>query len=636
MNISYLFGDDFDSDFRKLDRKNHSWELRELDGIGDQLDLNEFSKRFFSKNTTTTADVSVDANANVDDINVLHYEVESTKAVNRLNAIYNLWKYGRQLFDSETAFKMIEAQFIKSIYINDMHRFALVPYCNNYSLIDIMYLGLPYVKKIECTPPKHLSSFISQVTSFATYAGNSTAGAVGLSDIFLVMSYYVSKLYEENKNVPIEYLNKQIKQEIQQFVFSMNQPFRGGLQSIFCNISIYDDTFLNKWCGEYIFIDGTHPNKDIVRFLQEVYIDLMNETLEKTPITFPITTVCFAIDDEKNIIDKKFLQYICKQNVRFAFMNIFAGKSSLLSSCCRLRSNGQNDYFSSFGNGGAKIGSLSVVTLNLPRLAYMSKNEDDFLEKLKDKVVLASQINHVKRHIIKKRIDNGHLPLYTLGFIVLKKQYSTCGLVGINEAVEIMGKSILNEDGQNFVKKILSVVNDTNNEQQKKYGYPINCEQTPSESSALKLAQADKILGYNKNYTMYSNQFIPLTVEADLYDRIKLQGMFDSFMSGGSIGHFNFIDPITPEYMERVIVEAVKNGVIYHACNYNLQICENKHITVGKKKNCPICGKKITDNLTRIVGYLTNVKSWAEKRREEDYPNRQFYKKEDISLTHKE
>ena len=151
-------------------------------------------------------------------------------------------------------------------------------------------------------------------------------------------------------------------------------------------------------------------------------------------------------------------------------------------------------------------------------------------------------------------------------------------------------------------------------------------EQVPSENSAIKLAQADKLLEYNKEYEIYSNQFIPLITKADILDRIKLQGMFDKHMSGGAICHINITERIeSKEFMKKLIVEAVDKGVIYFAVNYNLQQCKIGHISVGKSSKCPICGEKITDNFTRVVGFLTNTKNWHWKRREKDYPNRVWY-----------
>jgi ribonucleoside-triphosphate reductase len=418
-----------------------------------------------------------------------------------------------------------------------------------------------------------------------------------------------------------------IKQELQSSIFTVNQPFRGGIQSPFTNISIYDSVFLTKLCSEYYFPDGSNPDASTVMKLQELYLDIMNDTLAKTPVTFPVTTACFAIDEDNNILDKGYLRFICEKNREFAFINFYVGTTSTLSSCCRLRSENNKEYFNQFGAGGTKIGSLGVVTLNLVRLVIKyGHNSTLFFAKLRELVELAAKINHVKRFIIEKRIDNGNLPLYTYGFMNTIKQYSTCGLNGINEVVEVMGENILEAPGQLLVTKLLTFVNEVNDEMEALFGTPHNCEQVPAENSAIKLAQADKLLGLQDCYEVYSNQFIPLTTNADLLDRIKLQGMFDKYMTGGAICHLNVDSRIEKvEDMVALIEYSAKMGVIYSAINYNLQRCENEHMSVGRATKCPICGAKITDNFTRVVGFLVNTKNFHKVRRDYDYTFRQFY-----------
>jgi len=500
--------------------------------------------------------------------------------------------------------------------------------CFNFSTYDIMTQGLPFVTKIESKPPKHLSSFIGQLIHFTVYASNSTLGAVGLADMLIVASYYVNKMFVDNPTVPKAYLWSQIKQELQSFIFSCNQPFRGGIQSGFYNISIYDDIFLAKMCEEYVFPDGEKPDKELIKKLQIMYIDLMNETLSSTSVTFPITTACFAIDDNKNILDTKFLKLIAEKNQEWGFIYVYAGKTSTLSSCCRLRSDTENEYFNQFGAGGTKIGSLGVVTLNIPRLAIRANgNRDKFFELLRNRAELAIRINNVKRHILTKRIEDGRAPLYDYGFMLINKQYSTTGAIGFNEACKFMGMDILEEEGQTFVTDIINQINALNDVASKKYGAPHNCEQVPAENSAIKIAKKDKLLGYQDSIDLYSNQFIPLTVNADLLDRIKIQGLFDSKMSGGAVVHLNVETRISqPKLIEDLINTAVKCGVVYHAINYNLQRCSNGHMSVGLGEKCSICGADITDNFTRVVGFLTNIKNWHKVRREDDYPNREFYK----------
>jgi anaerobic ribonucleoside-triphosphate reductase len=626
MLIDFSYGKEFDDLFEDLKKHEHYRALATLDGIGAQTDMVQFSKKFFGQKSVT-ADVSVDSNANVEDSSIIAYEAEVPKPLFRINAYYLLWKYAKKFYGKDIAKRLVDEQFFKEYYINDFHKFAVCPYCFNFSCLDVVFNGLPFVKKIKSMPPKHLDSFVNQMIQFVTYASNSVAGAVGLADFLICLSYY----YDKEQIYPDEL----VKQHLQSFIFSVNQPFRGGHQSAFTNVSLFDDNFLAKLCAEYSFPDGSKPNIGTVKHLQELYMDVMNETLSHTPCTFPVTTACFAVDDDREIIDKVFLKLVCRKNLQFGWINFYAGNTSTLSSCCRLRSDNAHHYFNTFGSGGTKIGSLSVTTLNLPRLAYEAKeaiSEDKakatalFIVHLQKMVEDAARVNNIKRHIVQLRIKNGNLPLYTLGFMDIRKQYSTCGLNGINEAVEILGYDILTEEGQHLVDTILNTVNTINDSMEKKFGFPHNCEQTPSENSAVKLATADKILGYNDKYDLYSNQFIPLTTKADLLDRIMLQGRFDHLMTGGAILHVNVAEQIEKVSDMSALIEAsVKQGVIYQAINYVLNVCENGHMTVGMGDTCSICGGKITDKLTRVVGFLTNTKNWSKVRRTEDFPNRKFY-----------
>lgn len=631
MYLKVSYDQEFD-DLMMYLRSKYPKRLFDLDGIGSQTDLSLFSKDFFS--AKTTSDVSIDANSNVEDTSNIAYNTELPKPFFKLNSYFLLWKYMRKLYGTETANKTVESQLTGDIYINDFHGIAAgSPYCYNYSTYDIMLLGLPMVKKIKSIPPKYLYSFKSQLEQFVVIASNSTLGAAGLADLFIVMSYYVKNIYDTKKDAgfyfsAIEDCKKYVKENIVSFVYTINQPMRAN-QSPFTNVSIFDDVFLDTMCPNYIFPDGTTPDKDIVKELQEMFIDTMNEELSRTPVTFPVTTACFCVDDSGSILDENFAKFIATKNKHFGFINIYCGKSSTLSSCCRLRSNTDNEYFNSFGSGSSKIGSLGVCTINLPRLAFKNKGNDaQFFSELKDLVNLCAKVNHTKRYIVGKRIENGNLPLYSLGFMELSKQYSTCGLNGINEVCEIMGRNILNKDGQEFVLSCLDTINKTNDDNQKRYKTPHNCEQIPGESVSVKLADKDRLLKYQDEYELYSNQFIPLTTNADLFDRIELQGLFDKHFSGGAICHLNIEQKIEDEtVIEDLIKTCAKRGVVYWAINYNLQRCANEHMSVGTGVKCSVCGEDIVDNFTRVVGFLTNTKNWHKVRREKDYPNRQFYEK---------
>ena len=502
--------------------------------------------------------------------------------------------------------------------------------CYNYSTYDIALNGLSMVNKIYSIKPKYLYSFKSQLEQFVVIASNSTLGAVGLADLFIVMGHYVDNILDTLSDAGFNFKAtedcwKYIKENIVSFIYTINQPSRAN-QSPFTNVSIFDDIFLNKLVPEYIFENGKSPKISTIKKIQEIFMDTMNEELRRTPVTFPITTACFAIDENNNIIDKDFLNLISEKNIEFGFINLYCGKTSTLSSCCRLRSETDNEYFNSFGSGSTQIGSLGVVTINLPRLAYKYNDKEIFIEELISVVDVVGKINNAKRHIIKKKIDGKSQPLYNLGFMDINRQYSTCGLNGINEALQLLGFDILTNSGIDFAISMFDVINKTNERLQKQYKAPHNCEQTPSENSSIKLAKKDELLDYNTGFVFYSNQFIPLITKADMLDRIEIQGKFDKHFSGGSICHINVEDRIGNfNDMALLIETCAKMGVIYFAINYNLQKCKNNHMTVGKTSTCSICTEPIEASFTRVVGFLTAVKNWNEVRRTYDYPNRQFY-----------
>jgi len=606
-------------------------KLFDLEGIGKQMDLSEFSRNFFS--SKVTSDSSIDANSNVDDTSIITYTVELPKPFFKLNSYYILWKELKRIYNLETANTIIEKQLVGDIYIHDFYGFgAGIPYCFNYSTYDIMTKGLPMVGKVRSIPPKHLHAFKSQLEQFVIIAANSTLGATGLADLLIVMSYYVKNILETQSDAHAKFSTKEdcwtyVKEMLTSFIYSINFSLRAN-QSPFVNLSLYDRLFLETMCPDYIFPDGTNPNIDIIEKLQQIYVDIMNTELERTPLTFPVTTACFSVDEDNNIRDEAFLNFIAESDKKYGFINIFCGKSSILSACCRLRSDTKNEYFNSFGSGTTKIGSLGVCTINFPRLAVKSQGEQTkFFSLLKEELSVASKVNNAKRHLIEKRIKNGNEPLYTHGFMDLSRQYSTTGVNGLNECVELMGLNILEETGQTFVLDTLDIINASNDTFQKLYNAPHNVEQVPGENSSIKIAEKDKLLGYQDKYDIYSNQFIPLTTNASLLDRIRLQGMFDKHFSGGAICHLNVESKIEDTgKLKKLILVAAKAGVIYFAINYNLQECEEGHMSVGRKDTCATCGKPIINNYSRVVGFLTNTKNWHKVRRDLDYPNRKFYK----------
>lgn len=620
MLIRQSFDDRFVAKMNEI-RENFGEEMFNIDGIGNShLDINQFAKRFFT--TKVVANVSMDGNANVDDDSVLSFEYEFNKALQKLNGYYLLWKKLMEKHGIKRANKLLELMINGSLKVHD-HHMLLKPYCYAFSLEPMVAMGLPFVKKLRIGPPKHFSSFINLVVQATAFFSNQLAGASAFPDLFVYMDWYARKDFGENY---LDDANKRdlIQQDIQSLIYSWNYPFRGS-QSAFVNVNLYDKFFMEDLFKYTLYPDGTRPNLTSIQKLQDFYMRWFLDESKKQAFTFPINTVTFYKNDKGELPDNAFLDTVSELNCINGQFNIFTGPLGVLSSCCRLR-NDTNDltYSNSFGAGGTQIGSHRVVTLNLPRIAYQSEDLVEYIKTLDYNTRAAQDILDVHRSIISDNIAKNKLPLYTHKFMDLNRQFSTVGFIGINEACELMGFDILDERGTAFAKSILDKINQLNKQRTKDDGFIRNVEQIPGESAAVHFAQKDKLLFTSHKYKMYGNQYIPLWKNADVQQRIRAQGLFDSQCGGGAICHLNVSDSITKDQMKSLIVGAAKQGVIYFAVNIAQCRCTScGKLFIGKFEKSP-CHDAPVINYLRVVGFLTAVENWIPERREE-YKIRQFY-----------
>ena len=598
--------------------------LLDLDGIGpDKLDINRFAKDFFQEDVV--ANVSIDGNANVDDNSILSFHYEFGKAIQKLNGYYIIWKQmvENEKYGIKRANKVLELSLNGSLKIHDQHQ-LLLPYCYAFSLEGLASKGLPYIKRVKIGPPKHYKSFINLVVQFTAFASNQLAGAQAFPDLFIYMDWYARKEYGEHYH-DNEQVMAGIKEELQSLVFSWNFPYRGS-QSAFVNVNLYDDYFLRDLFKATIYPDMSRPNFDSIKKLQEYYMRwFVNESKTQT-FTFPVNTTTFYKNEQGEIMDKEFLSLVSELNCVNGTFNIFTGPLGVLSSCCRLRNdmNEVKEYMNSFGAGGTSIGSHRVVTVNLPHIAYESEDDADYMKRLEYNVRAAQDILDIHRKIITNNIERGKLPLYSHGFMDLNRQFSTIGFIGINEACELQGYNILDEQGSVFARGILDKINKLNSDRTAQDGFIRNVEQIPGESASVMLAKKDKQLFSNQKYIMYGNQYIPLWKNVDVEDRINAQGMFDSMCGGGAICHINLTDSLIPEQMKTLIVSAAKKGCIYFAVNMAQCRCKScGKLFIGKFDKSP-CHDADVQRYLRVVGFLTEVDNWIPERREE-YKIRQFY-----------
>lgn len=645
---NYLLSQTYQVEYRDFMNKmldKYGSEMFNLSGIGSQLDMNQAIKKMVNANSV--ANGSIDANANAGYTTAITIMHEIAKPAALLQSYYRIWKWLKKNRGEEVANRFVEAQLTGAFYVNDMHYISYpMPYCYNHSCLNIAMQGLVGIdSKNDTQPPKYLRSYFDIIEAYLLIAGNATAGATGISNLLVVASIFLRKMIDSGYMDSHVHLNSEedcwqyFKEELTSFIYKLNQPCRGN-QSLFSNVSIYDKNFLESIIPEsQLVIDGEIYGTDIetVQRCQRIYIDVMNEEAQRVVHTFPVTTACistrFNEETEKNeILDPEFLSYICEQNEKTGFINIYGGDTATLSSCCRLRSDKNNVFFNSFGGASDSIGSLGVVCVNLPQLAFKHKDDiEGFKTELHDLVILAQEVNYAKRCLLKTSISKGHLPLYTNGYMDLSKQFSTLGFVGLYNACEILGHDITTDDGLEVAKHILGLMESYNDEVANKYKIPTNMEGIPAENTAKKLADKDRLLGLNDKYDLYSNQFIPLSVRCNLLDRIRLSSEMDKYCSGGSIMHVTVDGQINKKTMNDLANAILESGVKYFAFNYEINQCKScQKIFVGKHEHCPECGSTELERYMRVVGFCTKVSSWSEARQAED---RYYYSFSDAVAT---
>ena len=638
----HSFQPEFKECLAEIERK-YGFELFNISGIGKQLDVNQFAKDFFGRKTNT-ADVSVDANSNVSLKNTIIFDQEMAKPLKLIYSYYRMWKGLKKKFGLEYANEAVRKQLTGEIYINDFHGFASnLYYCYNYSTLDTAQKGIPKgIDAEKSRPTKYLNTFMEHLQLFCIHAGNSSLGAVGLADLLLTMSAYAKRVLTVKGDQHVNFVSEEdcwtyIKEKMTNFIYFLNQPNR-VVQSLFSNVSIYDDNFLDTLL-DYYFIEADDTiyfaEKDIVKRMQVMFLETMNEVMSQRITTFPVVTACFSLDDDRNIQDEDFLRMVLEMDSKFRFVNLYAGATSTLSSCCRLRSDKTNKYMNSLGSGSTKIGSLGVCTQNLPRLAYMSNGSIEvFKDMLRENIIMSQRINGVKRAIIKNAVDKNMVPVYNLGYVDLKTQYSTTGVVGIYEALQTLGYDIKSEQGEALAEEILKFIGEVTDECSEEQKAPCNVEQIPAENVAVKLAKKDRLLGFNDKYEIYSNQYVPLKDNsADMFTRIRLVAHLDKYMSGGSILHININESdVSTDTLIDLAKAMYKQGVVYFAFNRLLAECTDcDHVFTTNKETfdknevvCPKCGSHNTECALRIVGFIRKFSSWSSERQAEG-KQRKFY-----------
>jgi anaerobic ribonucleoside-triphosphate reductase len=552
----------------------------------------------------------LDSNANVTTKNIATLEAEINKDINIQINRAMVGKKIADLFSPELAREYVRQIESHEIYVHD--ETSLKPYCVSVSMYPLLIDGLTKLGG-ESKAPKHLGSFCGTFINFVFAISSQFAGAVATVEFLTYFDYFARKKFGTGY---LKTHSHDVSSFLQQVVYSINQPAAArGYQSVFWNISIYDEYYFDALFENFVFPDGDIPQWNSVDELQKFFLNWFNEERRKAVLTFPVVTVAM-LTNKQGPRDQEYLK-LCSSELSKgnAFFIYLSESADSLASCCRLRSEISTKEFSyTLGAGGVATGSINVITLNFNRL----------IQDQRDLTLEISKIQNYQiayRKLMEEFKEAHMLTVYDAGFISLDKQYLTIGINGMVEAAEYLGLEISNNDKYlDFVSGQLKIIYDLNRSRTKETGYKFNTEFVPAENLGVKNSIWDKKDGYTVPRDCYNSYFYRVEdFEIDPLEKFELHGeRMTQFLDGGSALHLNLDDSLTESQYLKVIRLAAIAGCNYFCINVKSTICnECDHIDKKTTYSCSRCGSENIDYATRVIGYLKRITSFGSGRRKE-------------------
>ena len=582
-----------------LYRKQHQ-EIREIGGLLKDIDVVD--------GYLSMMDWKVKENSN------MSYSLQGLNVYATENIVSHYWL--NKIYPPEIGNAHTDGDF----HIHDLG--TLGPYCVGWELKDLLLLGFKGVSgKIESKPAKHFSTALMQIVNFLYTLQGEAAGAQALSNFDSLLAPFVR--YDQLKY-------DEVKQEMQKFLFNMNVPTRVGFQSPFTNITL-DLTVPNYMDEEPVIVGGELKDDNYSDFVDEMgminhaFADIMYEGDAKgRPFTFPIPTYNITKDFEW---DNEGLDPIWKMTAKYGvpyfsnFINSDMKPDDARSMCCRLRLDNRELRKRGGGLFGAnpKTGSIGVVTLNLPRIGYLAKDDGDFFEMLDRLMNLAKQSLEIKREIIENLTYSGLHPYSRFYLDDIKKgfgeywknHFSTVGLIGMNDALlNFMNESIGDKEGQKFALKVLDYIRNRLGDFQQETGNIYNLEATPAEGTSYRLARMDKAKypdirvynqeKYNNNgnrvepYYTNSTQ-LPVGYTDDVFEALDLQDPLQTKYTGGTVMHI-FLGEESPSATatKKLVRKVAENySLPYYTITPTFSICPIHGYIPGEHRYCPKCDEEI-------------------------------------------
>ncbi len=539
-----------------------------------------------------------------------------------------------EIYDEEIA----EAHRNADIHIHDLS--MLTGYCAGWSLKQLIKEGLGGITgKITSAPARHLSVLCNQMVNFLGIMQNEWAGAQAFSsfDTYLAPFVKVDNLsYGE------------VKKCIEAFIYGVNTPSRWGTQAPFSNITL-DWTVPNDLAELPAIVGGKEMDfcykdcKKEMDMVNKAFIETMIEgDANGRGFQYPIPTYSITKDfdwsDTEN--NRLLFEMTSKYGTPYFsnYINSDMEPSDVRSMCCRLRLDLRElrKKTGGFFGSGESTGSVGVVTINMPRIAYQAEDEADFYRRLDRMMDIAARSLKIKRNVISKLLDEGLYP-YTKRYLgTFDNHFSTIGLIGMNEAglnAKWLRADLTHAETQKFTKDVLNHMRERLSDYQEQYGDLYNLEATPAESTTYRLAKHDRAkwpdiitAGHEGDTPYYTNSsHLPVDYTTDIFDALDVQDELQTLYTSGTVFHA-FLGEKLPDWkaaanLVRTIAENYK--LPYYTLSPTYSICKEHGYLSGEQKICPKCGKT-TEVYSRITGYYRPVQNWNDGKLQE-YANRTEY-----------
>lgn len=619
-----------------------------------------------------------DSNANVSSKNIVTLGQELYKEDNIKQNRYILCDKIRKIYSKKLSEQYLNDLESHVLYKHDESGTPGYPYCVAITMYPFLVDGL---RKLggESIAPTDLKSYCGEFINLVYSISSQFMGAVATPEFLMYMDYFIRKDYGDDYiNRIDEVVDLSVKKRtigavidncFQQVVHSMNMPAGNrGYQTVFWNVGYFDKPYFEGVFGDFVFPDGTKPVWETLSWLQKRFMKWFNKERTKYTFTFPVETMALLTDGKDDFIDKEYADFTAEMWAEgHSFFCYLSDSPDSLSSCCRLRNSLKDNvddehnfttHQYSMGTASVATGSKSVMTMNLPRLIQNATNKyfnahNISLEKGKsipeqgvkyDKTELYEYIRNEVRDLtervhkyqtafnetIKDFLNANMLDVYRAGFIDMKKQYLTVGVNGITDAAEFLGIKVApNDEYKDFVNNILETINIANRKD-KTRECMFNCEFVPGENLSAKNYKWDKKDGYwvSPNRNLYSSYFYnPEDAEISVLDKFKLHGnQYVKFLDGGVALHENLYEHLTKEQYRNLMKVAAREGCNYFTFNVRNTVCNDcGYISKHTLDECPHCHSKNLDYLTRVIGYLKRISSFAEPRQIE--ANKRVYNK---------